>query len=53
MYVFKQEWLYFLAGFDKSSASASLAFLARIPTKRASALAWRKVLKALKLKLIS
>ena len=39
MDLLQQERLYFLAGFDKSSASASLAFLARIPHRRATALA--------------
>ena len=50
MDLLQQERLYFLAGFDKSSASASLAFLARIPHRRATALAWRTLLKAWKLK---
>ena len=50
MDLLQQERLYFLAGFDKSSASASLAFLARIPHRRATALAWRTLLKAWNLK---
>ena len=50
MYLLQQERLYFLPGLDKSSASASLAFLARIPHRRATALAWRTLLKAWNLK---
>lgn len=39
---------FFLSGLERSSASASLAFLALIPQSLATALAWRIQLKALK-----